>query len=517
MLCTKKSEVLPSFSQVSELFRLLSICIHRKELEVPILEHSSKLLDYKGMHVLIKTLISIANYHKENGFSMIFRIFSFPNYYKATVLYSLDFVKEDYLSLKTEIFLFFKNSIKTKIVLQTIDGLTVFIAEEIANDCFEYIDQGLDLLLAECTNDEESIAIAAIRAMAVLIPVLPKSSHKILEFIVSKILKTSSFDKETLMKNLLDLTMCVLMNFKASVDEENLKILFSHVAFFNTTAEIDSKLRIYMDLFLSFLGFYYLNFPLKGTSVEIIDSSIKEPSSIIEQEHFSLNGNTIISIFKDFFIIRNEFGKFFWNCKKFSILNLKDYKEDKERLLTILDSSTISLSTKESHTQLSNSLSLELLIDYISLNYQHTNKSPSIAENPEILKKIENIEKKENDYKPVKIIKPEQTVDDLSKIFISNIGIMNDLENLETNENFEMSLRLLDNIKPREQVKIGVLYVKPGQDNEKEIFANDSCSLGFKEFITNLGKQVELESYLGNLGGLDSKGTCGKFSFVYTD
>ena len=133
------------------------------------------------------------------------------------------------------------------------------------------------------------------------------------------------------------------------------------------------------------------------------------------------------------------------------------------------------------------------------------------------MKKIENIEKKENDYKPVKIIKPEQTVDDLSKIFISNIGIMNDLENLETNENFEMSLRLLDNIKPREQVKIGVLYVKPGQDNEKEIFANDSCSLGFKEFITNLGKQVELESYLGNLGGLDSKGTCGKFSFVYTD
>ena len=310
LLFTKNTIDSHNIMHIKYLFYLLSVSIQRKHLEVSILENCSKLLDYKGMHALIKSLIYLANQHKYYGHLAIFRIICFPNYYKNIALYSLDSSRSTYFSLKYDIFHYFKDAFAVNISQQALDGFVVFLAEEIAHKCNQYIESGLNLLLSECNHMQIDIAIAAIKAIYVLIPIVPEYHNKIIEFIIRDVISPSKFDKPSLMINILDLALCSLMNLNFNINEETIKILFQRVAKFSADRNIDRKLRIHMDIFLSYLGFYYLNIPLKGTTIEVIDSNLEESSVNPSGENFSLNGNTIITLYEDKFMIRNEFGKY---------------------------------------------------------------------------------------------------------------------------------------------------------------------------------------------------------------
>ncbi|KAM8924706.1 rap1 GTPase-activating protein 1-like [Pelodytes ibericus] len=64
--------------------------------------------------------------------------------------------------------------------------------------------------------------------------------------------------------------------------------------------------------------------------------------------------------------------------------------------------------------------------------------------------------------------------------------------------------------------KFGVIYQKPAQVNEAELFSNQEESLGFTEFLDFLGQKINLHKFKGFRGGLDvSQGQTGSES-IYT-
>ncbi|XP_076202621.1 rap1 GTPase-activating protein 1-like isoform X5 [Aptenodytes patagonicus] len=65
--------------------------------------------------------------------------------------------------------------------------------------------------------------------------------------------------------------------------------------------------------------------------------------------------------------------------------------------------------------------------------------------------------------------------------------------------------------------KFGVIYQKPGQTTEEEVFSNTEESLGFLEFLEFLGDKIQLQDFRGFRGGLDvTRGQTGTES-VYTN
>ncbi|XP_053131916.1 tuberin isoform X1 [Hemicordylus capensis] len=89
------------------------------------------------------------------------------------------------------------------------------------------------------------------------------------------------------------------------------------------------------------------------------------------------------------------------------------------------------------------------------------------------------------------------------------------------NETFERSVQLLDQIPPYDTHKIAVLYVGEGQSsNELAILSNEHGSYRYTEFLTGLGKLIELKDCQPDkiyLGGLDVCGEDGQFTYCWHD
>jgi hypothetical protein len=52
-------------------------------------------------------------------------------------------------------------------------------------------------------------------------------------------------------------------------------------------------------------------------------------------------------------------------------------------------------------------------------------------------------------------------------------------------------------------IKVAILYVGLGQEDEKAILHNQIGSDGYREFVSSLGWEVDLATHPGYLGGLD--------------
>ncbi|XP_032316060.1 tuberin isoform X3 [Camelus ferus] len=89
------------------------------------------------------------------------------------------------------------------------------------------------------------------------------------------------------------------------------------------------------------------------------------------------------------------------------------------------------------------------------------------------------------------------------------------------NESFERSVQLLDQIPSYDTHKIAVLYVGEGQNNsELAILSNEHGSYRYTEFLTGLGKLIELKDCQPDkvyLGGLDVCGEDGQFTYCWHD
>uniref|UniRef100_A0A8B9Z0G2 Tuberin n=1 Tax=Bos mutus grunniens TaxID=30521 RepID=A0A8B9Z0G2_BOSMU len=88
-------------------------------------------------------------------------------------------------------------------------------------------------------------------------------------------------------------------------------------------------------------------------------------------------------------------------------------------------------------------------------------------------------------------------------------------------QSFERSVQLLDQIPSYDTHKIAVLYVGEGQSNsELAILSNEHGSYRYTEFLTGLGKLIELKDCQPDkvyLGGLDVCGEDGQFTYCWHD
>jgi hypothetical protein len=74
---------------------------------------------------------------------------------------------------------------------------------------------------------------------------------------------------------------------------------------------------------------------------------------------------------------------------------------------------------------------------------------------------------------------------------------------LQNNNKLILNLKALDGCSERECHKFGVIYVKDGVDNQKDIFEMNTTSQRFDDFVDSLGWKVQLGRHTGFSGGLD--------------
>eukprot|EP01028_Stygiella_incarcerata_P005320 TRINITY_DN22551_c0_g1_i1.p1 TRINITY_DN22551_c0_g1~~TRINITY_DN22551_c0_g1_i1.p1 ORF type:complete len:1510 (-),score=387.32 TRINITY_DN22551_c0_g1_i1:105-4634(-) len=102
-----------------------------------------------------------------------------------------------------------------------------------------------------------------------------------------------------------------------------------------------------------------------------------------------------------------------------------------------------------------------------------------------------------------------------SRLFATHIGLFwpgsrHRLRILDDGMKLFRSIIHLDRTASRECHKIGLIYVRSGQEFQREILKNGDASLEYKEFVSGLGWDVSLETHKGFLGGLDPDLTTGK-------
>lgn len=81
---------------------------------------------------------------------------------------------------------------------------------------------------------------------------------------------------------------------------------------------------------------------------------------------------------------------------------------------------------------------------------------------------------------------------------------------LGRNDRVLREIKNLDNQRCRETHKIAVIYVADGQEDKNSILTNCVGSYAFESFVSGLGWEVDLQTHLGFMGGLQSNGSNGK-------
>ncbi|EFC50362.1 rap/ran GTPase-activating protein [Naegleria gruberi] len=105
----------------------------------------------------------------------------------------------------------------------------------------------------------------------------------------------------------------------------------------------------------------------------------------------------------------------------------------------------------------------------------------------------------------------------LSTMGLVHIALTSRFVPLQSNSKLLRSLRNLDGTQPRETHKVGVVYVKEGQDDQQDLFLNAEGSEQYTSFVKSLGWNVPLQEHLGFMGGLDKNGSTGTNAPYYAD
>ncbi|DBA00739.1 TPA: hypothetical protein N0F65_001210 [Lagenidium giganteum] len=90
---------------------------------------------------------------------------------------------------------------------------------------------------------------------------------------------------------------------------------------------------------------------------------------------------------------------------------------------------------------------------------------------------------------------------------------------LRNDQALTLALNVLDRTPEFETLKIGLVYVRNGkQKHESDVLGNIGGSVGYLQFLRELGTITKLEGFTGYSGGLDvSNNSDGKFGLVYKD
>lgn len=96
----------------------------------------------------------------------------------------------------------------------------------------------------------------------------------------------------------------------------------------------------------------------------------------------------------------------------------------------------------------------------------------------------------------------------VSKMLMHQLGYFSwenrsQFELLDKSEKLLRDIKNLDKRNSRENHKIAVFYVGPGQEDKQSILSNSEGSAKYEQFVSELGWEVELATHAGFMGGLE--------------
>ena len=524
-----KCDEMPMQCYLQHVSLLLYLSIQKEHLQAAALDAIPKILDYPGMHFLIHSFLKLASSKQHNAMKFIFYIMCLPNYYGDTKLENTDQIQLTYAELKPHI-----NSILVNCIddpdnsVSALYGTTVFILEELEAGNESISDLVTNLIQPRCLCEDEDIAITALHCLQILSASFPNLSKSILDFLISRCLSEIQNSHEKVVKAVLNtIQNWLLVNNSTPCEDSLLSSLFSNLSLKLSSIESGSALESEISTLVSFISIYYLNFPFKNHNSTVFHSVISDEefaeNSSVKPIHYALGSSVIFTMLpnteKAKFVLRNQFGRFCWEAYDFMVFEPSTNSEEIDKALDLMKEAKIKLEIKEPPPPLNDEPLLPKLMEYIAENYPECYiPEKSIEAGPEILKLIESVEKMEAEsFFEEKKVDKDKPKFNMGRYFVANIGLIDKLVQLQADERFERGLGILDSLKPRESVKIGVIYVAPGQQDEREILANTGGSLEFQEFLQNLGDVIDIRDHPGNLGGLDPSGTAGNITISYAD
>lgn len=100
----------------------------------------------------------------------------------------------------------------------------------------------------------------------------------------------------------------------------------------------------------------------------------------------------------------------------------------------------------------------------------------------------------------------------LPRLFLSHTGLLEEARRgrvhfLSLSLRLKRALKELDKSTGREMIKMGLIFVRSGQERQQGIFANDKGSEAYTGFVNQLGWSVDLASHGRYRGGLDPRST----------
>jgi len=109
------------------------------------------------------------------------------------------------------------------------------------------------------------------------------------------------------------------------------------------------------------------------------------------------------------------------------------------------------------------------------------------------------------------------------RLLLSHLGFLTN-ENrhkfcfLTKNKRLQRSLQQLDKINGRETIKVGLIYVAEGQEDQNVILRNETKTRPFQDFVLGLGWTVDITKHRGFDGKLDRQNnTTGRYSTYWAD
>ncbi|OMJ76106.1 hypothetical protein SteCoe_24582 [Stentor coeruleus] len=522
-----KCQEMPLQCYLEHLCLLLYMSGEKCYLWSTLLESANKVLEYPGMHFIIYMLLKIARSDLAHSIKFLFHILCMPNYYGQTKLENTEGVEMTYLDMKGNIKEILMKCVDEPITaVSALHGLTVFILDELDSGNESISSLITSFLQFKCLSENDEIAITSLTCLQTLSTSFPNLHKPILDFLINKCLQEIPNTKEKVFKSLLNTIQSWLLISKPIPCEDTLlSSLFTKLS--NRLLAIDSSnpLESEISTFSSFISIYYLNYSYSQEST-VFNSTLTDKDfaegSTVHPLHYALGSSVIFTMIphseKAKFVLRNQFGRFCWEAYDFMVFEPSKIHEDMDNF-SPLKEQKIELKINPPPLTVQEEPLLPKLLKFIADTYPECAIEETSSEGPVGFVKINDIVE---DFQVEGCAEEKKQEGgrgqfNMGRYFLANLGLTDKLVPLQSDEKFERGLGILDALLPRETLKIGVIYVAPGQQDEKEILANSGGSAEFQDFLLALGDLVDIQDHQGNLGGLDPNGTAGKVSISYSD
>jgi hypothetical protein len=528
-IATRGNEIVHDF-YLEHLARAMNVALEQNVMLMDtVLNKLPDLIPYYPiLHILLPKALKVAKSRPHQGIFLAFTVLALPNYYKNLPIYSNNHSNEVYQDLKPKILSIFQSCLQDgPIASGALWGISVMIVEKLSYGEDDIADLVKEILapLDKIEQVSDELAIFTFQCLNFLACFLGNYTETVVESFNRCLTRIEIEREKALIELLHTILNWLIVNNQRPCPYDKLTLLFNFLNALKEEAQDKSEdILNNIEILSSMLTFYYLNFPLKNepTSTACFINPDAEVYGKSRVCHYRLDHNIITVIMDDYysrFLIRSPLGKFYLQCEGFNIFESKTLNGGFRSFSEQISNTYIQLNSSGTVKQLKENKIITQLKNYIEQEYEDspTNEPPSDFPY-ELVHNIEEFDQLDKIFVGnVQGNKYFRPILNQSRTILSQLGALDNLKLLEPSERLDRSLKILDGTICRERLKIGLVYVAPGQSNQREILANESSSLLFKKFVSELGDVVEVSKYEGYIGGLEPGGSSGKYTLTYCD